>query len=142
MDKSRKLCVRIPACGVAVPAELGSVGLCVSHFTVSVEKACAEMHREIALYELTAERGTEVATYIGECAALLARLISSRCLSDELKKRILCSFVSLMNLRENLDRSANSQALFRGSLRGSSLWLESETHSGSESLPQRGFVTA
>jgi len=142
MDKSRKLCVRIPACGVAVPAELGSVGLCVSHFTMSVEKACAEMHREIALCELTAERGAEVAGYIGECALLLARLISSRCLSDELKKRILCSFVPLMNLRENLDRSSNGQTPLRGGHKGSSLWLESETHSGSESYPQRSFVTA
>ena len=132
MDKSRKLCLCIPECRVAVPAELGSVGLCVSHFTLSVEKACADMHREIALCELTAERGTEVATYIGECALLLARLVSSRCLSDELRKRILCSFVSLMNLRENLDRSAKSRAselLLRGGLRVDSSSSRTIVHS-------------
>lgn len=111
MNKAREHCVRIPECEVSVPAELGSVGLCVSHFTLSVEKKCAEMHREIALCKVSPERGAEVATYIGECALLLARLISSRCLSDDLKKRILCSFVSLMNLRENLDRIASSPIL-------------------------------
>lgn len=110
MSKPREHCVRIPECEVSVPVELGSVGLCVSHFTLSVENKCADIHREIALRKVTAERGAEVATYIGECALLLARLISSRCLSDDLKKRILCSFVSLMNLRENLDRAASSQA--------------------------------
>ena len=107
MIKPRKHCVRIPECKVSVPAELGSVGLCISHFTWSVENTCAEMHREIALRKVTAERRTEVATYIDECSLLLARVISSRCLSDDLKRRILCSFVSLMNLRENLDRAAS-----------------------------------
>lgn len=109
MSKPREHCARIPECEVSVPVELGAVGLCVSHFTLSVENQCAEIHREIALRKVTAERGAEVATYIGECALLLARLISSRCLSDDLKKRILCSFVSLMNLRENLDRAASNQ---------------------------------
>jgi hypothetical protein len=69
------------------------------------------MHREIVLCEVTAERRGEVATYIGECALLLAQVASGRRLSDDLKKRILCSFVSLMNLRENLDRTASSQTL-------------------------------
>lgn len=108
MSKSTKHCIRIPECEVPVPAELGSVGLCVSHFTWSVENTCAEMHREIALRNVTSERGAQVATYIGDSALLLARVISSQCLSDDLKKRILCSFVSLMNLRENLDRVGSS----------------------------------
>ncbi len=63
------------------------------------------MHRQIALGKATAERRAEVATYIGECALLLARVTSHRCLSDDLKRRILCTFLSLMNLRENLDRA-------------------------------------
>lgn len=107
MSQPTRYCVRLPGCEVCVPTELGSVGLCVSHFTWSVENTCAEMHREIALRSVSPERGAEVASYIGDSALLLARVISGRCLSDDLKKRILCSFVSLMNLRENLDRAGN-----------------------------------
>jgi hypothetical protein len=110
MSKLSEHCACIPRCKVPVPAELGSVGLCVSHFTWSVEEKCAEMHRQIALDKVTAERRAEVATYIGERALLLARVTSNRCLSDDLKRRILCTFLSLMNLRENLDRAASTHA--------------------------------
>ncbi len=65
------------------------------------------MHRQIALRRATAERQAEVAVYIAECALLLARVTSNLCLSDELKKRILSTFLSLMNLRENLERAAS-----------------------------------
>lgn len=108
MINPSKHCIRIPECEVSVPAELGSVGLCVTHFTWSIESTCAEIHRQIALSKLTVERQAEVAAYICESALLLARVTSSQCLSDDLKKRILCSFVSLMNLRENLERAAGS----------------------------------
>ena len=118
MHMLKNHCVRIPECEVSVPAELGSVGLCVSHFTWSVENTCAEMHREIALCKVTSERGAEVATYINECALLLARVISSRRLSDDLKKRILCSFVSLMNLREILDRAGSNHTELRHPMSG------------------------
>lgn len=97
----------ISHCIAPVPAELQSVGLCVSHFTLSVEQTCAEMHRQIALRRATEERQAEVAIYIGECAQLLARVTSNLCLSDDLKKRILSTFLSLMNLREKLERAAN-----------------------------------
>jgi hypothetical protein len=95
----------IPRCKLAVPTELGSVGLCVYHFTWSVEEACAEMHRQVALRQASTQRRAEMATYIGECAQLLARLTSSLCLSDDLKRRVLCAFQSLMNLRDNLERA-------------------------------------
>lgn len=97
----------ISRCKAPVPAELGSVGLCVSHFTLSVEQACAEIHRQIALRGATAERQAEIAIYLGECALLLARVSSNLRLSDDLKRRILSTFLSLMNLRENLDRAAS-----------------------------------
>jgi len=113
MSKTSNQCARIPECGVSVPVELGSVGLCIYHFTRSVESTCADMHREIVICRVTPERGTEVSTYIGECATLLARVISNRCLPDDLKKRILCSFVSLMNLRESLDRIQSIHAGLR-----------------------------
>src|SRR2546425_5335037 len=100
----------IPRCKVPVPAELDSVGLCVYHFTWSVEEACVEMHRQVALRKATAERRVEMATYVGECALLLARVTSNLCLSDDLKRRILCTFLSLMNLRENLERAPGGHA--------------------------------
>ena len=97
--------VCIPRCKLPVPTELDSVGLCVYHFTWSVEEACAELHRQVALRKATVERRAEIATYVSECALLLARVTSSLCLSDDLKRRILCTFVSLMNLREILERA-------------------------------------
>ncbi len=97
-------------CTAPVPLELAPEHLCVLHFTLSVEQACAEMHRQIALRGATAERQAEIAIYLGECALLLARVTSNLRLSDELKRRILSTFLSLMNLRENLDRAASRTA--------------------------------
>jgi hypothetical protein len=36
------------------------------------------------------------------------------CLSDDLKRRILCTFLSLMNLKENLERTPLGNAFERG----------------------------
>jgi hypothetical protein len=101
----------IPRCKLSVPTELDSVGLCVHHFTLSVEEACAEMHRQLALRKATVERRSEMATYVSECAQLLARVTSNLCLSDDLKRRILCTFLSLMNLREILERAPSGHPL-------------------------------
>ena len=101
----------IPRCKLAVPAELDSVGLCVYHFTWSVEEACAEMHRQVALRKTTPERRSQMGIYIGECALLLARVSSNLCLSDDLKRRVLCTFQSLMNLRDNLERAPGGHVL-------------------------------
>ena len=100
----------IPGCKLSVPTELGSVGLCVYHFTWSVEGACAEMHRQIALRQATSQRRAYMATYIAECGLLLARVTASLCLSDDLKRRILCAFQSLMNLKENMERVPGANA--------------------------------
>jgi hypothetical protein len=100
-----------------VPEELDPVRLCVYHFTSSVEKTCSEIHRQIVLRGATAERQAEVGKYIGESSQLLARVSSNLCLSDELKRRILCTFLSLMNLRENLERAACSRVPELRSLR-------------------------
>jgi len=66
MDKPSEHRACIPRCKLLVPAELDSVGLCVYHFTWSVEEACAEMHRQVALRKATVERRAEMATYISE----------------------------------------------------------------------------
>jgi len=68
------------------------------------------MHRQVALRKATAERRAEMATYVRECALLLACVTSNLCLSDALKRRILCTFLSLMNLKENLERAPNGHA--------------------------------
>lgn len=110
MGNSGEHRVCIPRCKLPVPAELDSVGLCVYHFTWSVEEACAEMHRQVALRKATVERRREMAIYVSESALLLARISSNLCLSDDLKRRILCTFLSLMNLRENLERAPGGHA--------------------------------
>lgn len=110
MDPHSEQRVCIPRCKLPVPAELDSVGLCVYHFTWSVEEACAEMHRQVALRKATFERRAEIVTYVSDCALLLARVTSNLCLSDDLKRRILCTFLSLMNLKENLERVPSNRA--------------------------------
>ena len=68
------------------------------------------MHRQVALRKATVERRAEMATYVRESALLLACVTSNLCLSDDLKRRILCTFLSLMNLKENLERAPNVHA--------------------------------
>jgi hypothetical protein len=104
-------CIR--GCRALVPPQLIAERLCVLHFTLSVERTCAETHRQIALGGGTAERRAEAAVYIDASALILARLTSSLCLSDVLKRRILSTFLSLMNLRENLERATNDEAKSR-----------------------------
>lgn len=110
MSKQRSHQVCSHRCDLPVPVELDPAGLCVYHFTSSVEKTCSEIHRQIVLRGASAERQAEVGRYIGESSQLLARVSSNLCLSDELKRRILCTLLSLMNLRENLERAATSRA--------------------------------
>lgn len=109
MSKSRGHQVCSHRCDLPVPVELDPVGLCVYHFTSSVEKTCSDIHRQIVLRGAPAERQAEVTRYIGECSLLLARVCSNLCLSDELKRRILCALLSLMNLRDNLERATSSR---------------------------------
>ncbi len=80
-------------CNSPVPAELDSAGLCVSHFTFNVEKACAEMHRQIAMCGVSPERQAEITVYLGDCSAMLARVTSSLALSDQAKRRVLSTFL-------------------------------------------------
>jgi hypothetical protein len=94
-------------CEILVPRELDSVGLCVLHFTLKIEQNCTEMHRQIALGGATQDRQAAVTVYIVECASLLARIASNQCLSDDLKRRILSTFLSLMNLRDKIAHPAS-----------------------------------
>ena len=94
-------------CNSPVPPELDTAGLCVSHFTYNVEKACADMHRQIALRGVSAERQAEITVYLAECSLMLARVTCSLSLSDQLKRRVLSTFLCLMNLRETIERSGS-----------------------------------
>lgn len=97
-----------------VPAALKSEGLCVLHFTLAVEAACGEMRRETALGHTPRERQVEIIHFIAERGELLARTATSgMTLADEMKARILNTFLTLMNLRENLDRASLRQPVGR-----------------------------
>jgi hypothetical protein len=94
-------------CKLSVPAALEEKKLCILHFTLALEQACAEMRRETALGNTSHERQAEIMQYITENGEMLARVATCGLhLQDEMKARILSTFLTLMNLRENLDRAA------------------------------------
>jgi hypothetical protein len=90
-----------------VPESLNPVHLCMLHFTLKIERECGEMRRETVYGKTPHARQVEIIRYIAEQGEMLAR--ASTCgmpLADEMKARILNTFLTLMNLRENLDRAA------------------------------------
>ena len=95
-------------CQLPVPQELESEVLCVQHFLTTVEHDCSELRREIAIGKTTPPRHGEIADWVKSTANKLTMIAYGRLrLSDEFKKRILTDFLTLMNLHESLDRSAN-----------------------------------
>src|SRR6202043_2714163 len=101
-------------CKGPVPQALESVNLCTLHFTMQVEKDCAEMRRETVYGKTPHARQVEIIRFIAENGEMLARASTSGLhLADEMKARILNTFLTLMNLRENLDRAALRQPIGR-----------------------------
>ncbi len=95
----------IIGCRAPVPAELVAESLCVLHFLLGAEKVCAEMRHETAKGGLCPDRRAEIEKYVATSAMKLACVSTgSQRLSDEMKKRVLTTFLTLMILRENLDR--------------------------------------
>src|SRR5580704_7383310 len=87
-------------CGSTIPAELETEALCVAHFVLAAEKACTEMRRQAAGAP-NAERRTEIKAYVATSAVKLARVGTGNVrLSDEIKKRVLTTFHTLVTLRE------------------------------------------
>jgi hypothetical protein len=101
-------------CKGQVPAALEGVRLCVVHFTLKIENECAQMRRETVYGKTPHGRQVEIIRYIAEHGEMLARASTSGLhLADEMKARILNTFLTLMNLRENLDRAALRQPIGR-----------------------------
>jgi len=105
----------IEGCKADVPDELEGPRLCISHFTLQVEKDCADMRLETVRGQASPARQGDILRFIGERGAVLARVAtSSPRLPDELKARILSTFLTLMNLRENVARAAARWAAASG----------------------------
>jgi hypothetical protein len=95
-----------PGCKHPVPEALGADRLCVAHFLAEVEKSCGDIRRETAARAPAEERREIIEQFIAARGELLARVATSKLrLPDEVKARILNTFLTLMNLRENLERS-------------------------------------
>ena len=98
-------------CKTDVPPALEAQKVCVLHFTLAVEQVCAEMRRETVLGKAPHARQVEIMRYVSDHGEILARVATSGLhLVDEMKARILSTFLTLMNLRENLDRASLRQS--------------------------------
>src|SRR4030081_1805193 len=96
----------VTGCKMEVPPALREQQECVLHFTLTVENSKESMRRETDLGNAPHERQREIMKFISEHGERLARVATSGLpLTDDLKARILSPFLTLMNLRENLDRS-------------------------------------
>ena len=105
-EPSRQVpCLR--GCHALVPAELEAEHLCVLHFILSIEDACSAMRRETAMGRASTARPLEMADYIKTTAMKLSFVATGVRLTDNMKKRILTTFWTLMNLQESIDRSAS-----------------------------------
>ena len=97
----------IPGCGGTAPAEFEREALCVTHFLLAAEAACTAIRREEIPGGADNPRRVQIQDYVAATAMKLARLGTGEMrLSDETKKRILTAFLSLMIVRENLDRNS------------------------------------
>jgi hypothetical protein len=101
-------------CKATVPAGLATVRMCILHFTLFIEQECAEMRRETALNKPDHERQVGFMEKIADRGELLVRVaMSGFPMSDELKARILSTLLTLMNCRENMDRTVMRQSALR-----------------------------
>lgn len=95
-------------CQLPVPEELEAERLCVLHFILMIEQDCASLRRETAMGRSTPGRQTEITNYVRATAMKLTEVATGRLRqSDELKKRILTTFLTLMNLQESIERASN-----------------------------------
>jgi hypothetical protein len=101
-------------CKNTVPAGLAAERMCVLHFTLFIEKECAEMRRETSLNKADHERQVEFMQKIALRGESLVRTATSGFpMTDEIKARVLSTLLTLMNCRENMDRAAMRQSALR-----------------------------
>jgi hypothetical protein len=104
------LACRIAGCKGVVPDALAQESFCPLHYTVNVEQNCADLRRETVGGAPDEGRRAEIARYLGEAGRTLATVATgNHRLPDELKARILNTFLTLMNLRENMERAVARQ---------------------------------
>jgi len=109
--ESGQLISCLPGCHTPVPTELEAEHLCVLHFLLSVEHTCAGMRRETVIGGSGPTRRSEIGAYVKGTAEKLSHVgVISPPLTDEMKKRVLTTFLTLMNLQESLDRSTTRNA--------------------------------
>jgi hypothetical protein len=95
-------------CKAVVPVELQAESLCLLHFIQEIERACADMRREAAMDKPSPARRQEMQLYVKSTALKLSDVTTgSTRLTDEIKKRVLTNFLTLMNLQESVDRAVN-----------------------------------
>ena len=95
----------VVGCKARVPSDLELERRCVLHFTLDLEQACMQMRRETAIGSSTRERYSEMKQFIARHGEKLARLATGgAALNDDTKARILSTFLTLMNCRENIER--------------------------------------
>jgi hypothetical protein len=101
----------LPGCHTPVPAELETEKLCVLHFLLSIEHTCARLRRETVIGGSSVMRQSEITAHVKVTAEKLSHVaLISPPLTDEMKMRVLTTFLTLMNLQESLDRSTKRNA--------------------------------
>ena len=106
---------QVQGCKLEVPAALVDSALCVHHYLLWLDGNCAAMRRETAA-GATTERHDQIAAFLREHGEHLRHIATGGYrLSDDMKARVLNEFLSLINLRENLERAMERAAKARPS---------------------------
>jgi len=97
---------QVQGCKFEVPAALDDSALCVHHYLVWLDGNCAAMRRETAPSGASTERHAQIAAFVRDHGERLSHVATGgHRLSDDMKAAVLNAFLSLMNLRENLERA-------------------------------------
>ncbi|MFZ0636843.1 MAG: hypothetical protein WA755_06040 [Candidatus Acidiferrales bacterium] len=97
-----------------MPPGLAQEHLCLMHYTLHIEEECAAIRRETALGQTAHARQVEFFKQIAARGDVLVTVATSGwTMSDEMKARVLSTLLTLMNTRENIDRSAMRQSAMR-----------------------------
>jgi hypothetical protein len=101
-------------CKAPMPPGLNDEGLCLLHYTLHIEDECAAIRRETALGNTAHERQVVLFRQIADRGDILVSVATSGfTMSDEMKARVLSTLLTLMNTRENMDRSAMRQSAMK-----------------------------